>query len=131
VPFHVEIRRGYRHARVFNLDRATLRSSILDPWVRAARPIELGGHEWLPRDCEMKILEGRELSGSDLAMGRGWDSAERTAENVTRALVQQAAAPPAPTVAVLAETPELRDEVERLLTPLASSSSPGESCAPG
>jgi hypothetical protein len=118
VPFHVEISRGFRHhARAFNLDEARLRSTILEPWVQG-RVIELGDREWEPRDCKLKILEGPELSDSDLAMGRGWSNAERASENVTRRLVETSATPAARPVAVLAETEASEAELVRMVESL-------------
>jgi hypothetical protein len=103
MPFHVEISSGFRQrARAFNLDEAKLRSTILDPWMRD-RPIALGDKEWRPRDCKLIILEGPELADTDLTMGRGWSNAEKTAENVTRRLVDAAAAPSKPIVAIVAD----------------------------
>lgn len=61
MPFHVEIRRGHRWAREFNLDEATLRESVLEPWVMG-RPVLLGDREWEPEECELRVLEGPELS---------------------------------------------------------------------
>ena len=104
MAFHVEISRGFRHnARAFNLDEARLHSTILEPWVQG-HVIELGDREWEPKDCKLKILEGPELADTDMAMGRGWSNAERSSENVTRRLVDSAAAPAPLAVAVLAET---------------------------
>lgn len=115
VPFHVEISRGLRHhARAFNLDEARLRTTILEPWIQD-RVIELGDREWEPRDCKLKILEGPRLTDVDLAMGRGWSNAERASENVTRRLVDAAAAPAALGVAVLGETAESEAELVRML----------------
>jgi hypothetical protein len=103
VPFHVEISRGFRRARAFNLDEEKLRSTILDPWMRG-RVIVLGDKDWEPRDCKLVILEGPELPDTDLSMGRGWSNAEKSAENVTRKLVVEAATPRL-AVAVVAESP--------------------------
>ena len=115
MPFHVEISRGFRHhARAFNLEAARLRSTVLEPWVQG-RVIELGDREWEPRDCKLKVLEGPELSDSDLAMGRGWSNAERVSENVTRRLVDEASAPAARPVAVLAETEASEAELVRMI----------------
>jgi hypothetical protein len=114
VPFHVEISRGFRHrAWAFNLDEGELRRTILDPWMRG-RVIMLGDQDWEPRDCKLVILEGPELEDTDLSMGRGWSNAEKTAENVTRKLVEQAASPRL-AVAVLAESPDTEAEVTRML----------------
>ena len=106
VAFHVEISSGFRQrARAFNLDESKLRGEVLDPWIRG-RKIALGDKDWEPRDCKLIILEGPELAGSDLSMGRGWSNAERASENVTRRLVEAAARPTGPpVVAVLAEGP--------------------------
>jgi hypothetical protein len=115
MPFHVEISRGFRHARVFNLDEGSLRSQVLEPWVHG-RMIMLGDKDWEPRDCKLVILEGPELGDTDLAMGRGWSNAERSAENVTRRLVDEALAPAAaPVVAVIAESDSGEDSIVGML----------------
>jgi hypothetical protein len=114
VAFHVEISRGFRRARAFNLDEAKLRGTIVEPWMRG-RVIQLGGRDWEPRDSRLRILEGPELADSDLAMGRGWSNAERVSENVTRRLIEAAAVPVAHAVAVRAETPEGEAELIRML----------------
>jgi hypothetical protein len=115
VAFHVEISSGFRQrARAFNLDEAQMRSDILDPWLRGRR-IVLGDKDWEPRDCKLIILDGPELSDSDLSMGRGWANAEKSSENVTRGLVHEATAPAAaPVVAVLADEASGAD-VSRML----------------
>jgi hypothetical protein len=124
VPFHVEISRGYRHARVFNMNEEDVRAKVLDPWVRG-RVIVLGDKEWEPRDCKLVILEGPELADTDLAMGRGWSNAERSAENVTRRLVDEALLPAqAPLVCVLAETPSGEEAVAGMLERLDLESAP-------
>jgi hypothetical protein len=115
VPFHVEISRGFRHARVFNIDEAELRATVLEPWVRG-RMIMLGDKDWEPKDCKLVILEGPELGDTDLAMGRGWSNAEKSAENVTRRLVDEALAPAAaPVVAIIAESDSGQDAIARML----------------
>lgn len=107
MAFHVEIRRGRRWAREFNLDSARLRQEFLEPWT-ARRVIHLGDRDWEPTECSLRILEGPELAGSDLAFSRGWDRAERSGEDVTGELVADAARA-AMTVAVLPETEAARD----------------------
>ncbi len=66
--------------------------------------MELGDQEWDPRESSLQILEGPELSAPDLAMGRGWHNAERSAEDVTARLLDRIAAQAA-SVAVVATTP--------------------------
>ncbi len=107
MAFHVEIRRGRRWAREFNLDSARLRQQFLEPWTKR-RPIHLGDRAWDPAECSLRVLEAPELTGPDLAFSRGWDRAERSGTDVTRELVADAARA-AVTVAVLAETESARD----------------------
>jgi hypothetical protein len=115
MAFHVEISSGFRQrARAFNLDEGELRSTILDPWMRG-RPISLGDKDWEPRDCKLTVLEGPELADTDLSMGRGWSNAEKTAENVTRRLIDEASAPSKPTVAIVAESEDALVEIGRML----------------
>jgi hypothetical protein len=115
MAFHVEISKGFRHARAFNLPEEALRSTVLDPWVRG-RVIVLGEKEWEPRESKLVVLEGPELADTDLAMGRGWSNAEKTAENVTRRLVDEALAPAiTPIVAVLAESDAGAGAIDQML----------------
>jgi hypothetical protein len=115
VPFHVEISHGFRQrARAFNLDKGKLRATILDPWMLGRR-ISLGDKEWEPRDCKLIVLEGPELADTDLSMGRGWSNAEKTAENVTRRLIDAASAPAKPVVAIVAEDTADRAEIAGML----------------
>ncbi len=114
MAFHVEISSGFRQrARTFNMDEGTLRSTILDPWMRGRR-ITLGDKDWEPKDCKLIILEGPELGDTDLSMGRGWSNAEKSSENVTRRLVEASQPASAPVVVVLAEGPAAA-EVARML----------------
>jgi len=76
--------------------------------------MELGDHEWDPGESELRVLEGPELAPSQLALGRGWGNAERSAVDVTAQVIRQAAAE-ALLVAVLAETADGRDTAVRLL----------------
>jgi hypothetical protein len=115
VSFHVEISRGFRHARVFNMDENDLRTKVLEPWVRG-RVIVLGDKDWEPKDCKLVILEGPELGDTDLAMGRGWSNAEKSAENVTRRLVDEALAPAAArVVAIIAESEQAEEAIAGML----------------
>jgi hypothetical protein len=97
-----------RRARAFNLSVATMRSSVLEPWA-AGRQIELGDQSWIPAESSLRILEGPELAGPDLAYGKGWSRAERSATDVTRRLLD---AELVPTVAVHADDALARRAVE-------------------
>jgi hypothetical protein len=116
LPFHVEIRSGHRWAREFNLDEATLRESVLDPWVRN-RPVLLGDREWEPSESALRVLDGPELSPPDLAFGRGWGAAERTGRDVARELIGGAGRS-ASRVAVLGETDDARGAIADALRDL-------------
>jgi hypothetical protein len=115
MAFHVEISSGLRHrARAFNLEEAKLRSTVIDPWLQG-RLISLGDKDFEPRDSKLIVLEGPELADTDLSMGRGWSNAEKSAENVTRRLVEAAAAPSIPVVAIVADGEDALVEIGRML----------------
>jgi hypothetical protein len=113
VVFHVEIRRSLRRARAFNLSDEKLRRTVIEPWRRGG-PVDLGDQQWDPAESVLTILEGPELKPSDLALGSGWNNAERSATDVTTH-VMRAAAADSLVVAVLAETASGHDTVARLL----------------
>jgi hypothetical protein len=89
MAFHIEISGGINHARAFNLSEDVVQRSIVDPWVND-RPIELGDRKWVPKESELRILEGPELSNPDLSFGNGWANAERGGEFVTKRLLDEA-----------------------------------------
>ncbi|HSR93237.1 MAG TPA: hypothetical protein VLK56_00085, partial [Solirubrobacterales bacterium] len=103
---HVEVRSPPQHARVFNLGDAEVQE-ILKPWI-AGLVFEFGEQEWEPRESKLTILEGRPLDGPDLAFGQGWSNALRSAEDVTRRLIDSAEteAPLPPVVLVEADSVE-------------------------
>src|SRR5436190_659448 len=113
VAYHVEVRRSFRRAWAFNLSAEKLRRSVVAPWV-AGRSLELGDRRWEPRESELRVLEGPELSPPELAFGQGWNSAERSGRNVTRRILAELSRPAVAKVAVVAERgsatvpPELR-----------------------
>ncbi|HET8564978.1 MAG TPA: hypothetical protein VFL77_00720 [Solirubrobacterales bacterium] len=83
MPFHVEISGGLRHARVFNLSPEEVRRKVLEPWL-SRRTVELGDRKWDPEECDLRVLEGPQLSNPELSFGQGWANAERSAEDVTQ-----------------------------------------------
>jgi len=124
MAFHVELSSGFRQrARAFNLDEGRLRAEVLEPWI-AGRRVHLGEKDFEPRDSRLVVLEGPELAGVDLSMGRGWSNAEKVSENVTRRLVDAAAAPGTPVVAILAEDEDALLDVGRLLERLGRETIP-------
>jgi hypothetical protein len=106
VPFHVEIANGLNHARAFNLSTEELRRTVLEPWL-TGRVVGLGEREWDPRESSLRILEGPHLGNPDLSFGQGWSNAERSAEDVTRRVLETTEAPKLPDAFVVeAEIPE-------------------------
>jgi hypothetical protein len=95
MAFHVELSSPKNRARVFNLSHEELLADVIEPWL-ADRPFELAEYEWLPSESSLKILEGRHLDNPDLAFGQGWSNAERSAENVTKRVLEQAPRPRLP-----------------------------------
>jgi hypothetical protein len=100
VPYHVQVRRSLHRAWRFNLEADELRATVLEPWL-LGRELTLGDRRWLPSRSDLRVLEGPHLDASELAYGQGWNSAERTAKDVTRELLAQGSAP-AQRVAVVA-----------------------------
>lgn len=86
--FHVEMRQFPHNFCSFNIGDEELRA-IVDPWVRD-RPVDFGERRWSPLEARMKILEGPELSLQQLSMGRGWQAAQRTGEDVTDRVIAAA-----------------------------------------
>ncbi len=106
MPFHVELSSSLQHARVFNMSSEELAATVIAPWL-AGRRFELAEHKWEPSESTLKILEGRRLDNPDLAFGQGWSNAERTAENVTKQMLEQAVPAGAPDAFVVeTELPE-------------------------
>src|SRR6185503_9056066 len=79
-----------------------------------------GEQEWEPRESKLTILEGKALEGPDLAFGQGWSNALKSAEDVTRRMVEreEIRAPLAPVVAVEG------DSVEAAVGAMAAGNSP-------
>jgi hypothetical protein len=104
VAFHVEIRRGHRVARTFNLDAATLQEQVVGPWARG-ETVDLGDALWRPDESRLTVVEGPALEPPELSYGQGWNYATKAGSDVTvRVLTSggRAGAPVADAVAVLA-----------------------------
>jgi hypothetical protein len=90
MAFHIEVSGGRQHARSFNLTEEELGRTVLDPWL-SGRPILLGDRRWTrDDDTRLRILEGPELSVQDLAFSQGWSNAQRSAADVTQAVLDTA-----------------------------------------
>jgi hypothetical protein len=106
VAFHVELSSALQHARSFNLSREELLATVVEPWLED-RTIELGEQEWAPRESTLKILEGPHLGMPDLSFGQGWSNAERSSQEVTRQVLEQAPPPKVPDAFVVeTDSPE-------------------------
>jgi hypothetical protein len=91
MPFHIEVSSDHKHARVFNVDEAELHGAVLERWI-AGLPLELGEREWDPRESRLTVLEGPRMEGPELSFGQGWSNAQRSAEDVTRRVLEAAEA---------------------------------------
>ncbi len=89
MPFHVEVSSSPNHARIFNVGEAELWQTVLEPWLQG-RTFEFGEQEWDPRESKLTILEGKALDPPDLSFGQGWTNALRSAEDVTRTVMDAA-----------------------------------------
>jgi hypothetical protein len=100
MPFHVEISSPVNFARAINVDETDLRKAVLEPWV-TGMPLILGDRDWEPRDSRLTILEGPAVP-APTAADDGWATALRTAEDVTRPMIEVAeAGAPAQTAMVI------------------------------
>jgi hypothetical protein len=98
--FHVEVSRGVHRARVFNLSREDLVEKVVQPWLED-RQLVMGDRKWVPRDSELKVLEGPRMENADLSFGQGWSNAERASADVTQELLATAPAAPTPDAFVI------------------------------
>ncbi len=80
--FHAELRMGMHVVRRFNLADAELWRNFIEPLLGGAE-FELEGHEFTPRETQLTIYEGPALRPDQLALGRGWQNAERSGVEVT------------------------------------------------
>jgi hypothetical protein len=79
--YHLELRQFPHVARRFNQSEQQVRA-LAEPWI-GEQWIEEAERKWNMNEATLTILEGPELSMADLAMGRGWRSAQRRGEDVT------------------------------------------------
>jgi hypothetical protein len=86
--FHVELRQFPHQARAFNLSRGELDARILEPWVSGA-PIELQDRRWTSEKAKLTIVEGAELRAEEMGLGRGWNNATKSGQDVTARLLEE------------------------------------------
>jgi hypothetical protein len=86
--FHVELRQFPHQARAFNLTREELDARILEPWVSGA-PIRLQDRRWTSEKAKLTILEGAELRPDEIGLGRGWNNATKSGQDVTARLLEE------------------------------------------
>ena len=122
MPFHIEISSAVGRVRVLNVEKAELRREVLEPWV-AGLSFEFAQQGWQPRECRLTILEGPRLS-SEPAAEDGWDSALRTADDVTRPMLEAAEDSLPAQMAVEVDA----DSVEAAVQELGSGRAPRQIC---
>lgn len=87
--FHLELRQFPHVARAFNLSREELDIRFTRPWV-GGQVVELEDRRWAPERARLTIFEGPELRTDEIGMGRGWANVNKTARNVTDAVLAEA-----------------------------------------
>jgi hypothetical protein len=86
--YHLELRQFPHAARAFNLDRATLDTRFLKPFV-AGEPIRYEDRTWPPEKTRVTVLEGPPLEQAELGLGRGWGNATIRGEDVTEQVLAE------------------------------------------
>src|ERR1700722_3013054 len=81
--YHLELRQFPHTARAFNLDRATLDTRFLKPFV-AGDPIDYEDRRWPPEKTRVTVLEGPPLEQAELGLGRGWGNPAQRGEDGTK-----------------------------------------------
>jgi hypothetical protein len=112
MPFHVEIGSPFSFARAMNVDEESLRAAVLEPWV-AGLPLTMGERSWEPGESRLTILEGPELPPSP-GGDENWGAALRTAEDVTRPLLEAAEAGASAQTAAIVEADSMDEALGRL-----------------
>jgi hypothetical protein len=88
VVYHLELRAFPHVSRAFNLDRETLDTRFLKPWV-AGELIDHDDRRWAPDRTRLTVLEGPELAVEQRGLGRGWGEASRHGRDVTDAVLAE------------------------------------------
>jgi hypothetical protein len=113
--FHIELRKFPHNTHAFNLTEPQLRATVIAPWLRN-EVIEVAEQKWVPALTELTIVEGPELTNADLSLGRGWSVARRRGRDVTREMLEPAAAAPVVAAAPAASgAPEALGDLAREL----------------
>ncbi len=86
--YHLELRSFPHVARAFNLDRETLDTRFVKPWV-AGEMIDYDDRRWAPDKTKLKVLEATEMVTVEIGLGRGWGEATRRARDVTDVVVAE------------------------------------------
>jgi hypothetical protein len=86
--YHVELKSFPHVARVFNLDRATLDTQFVGPFV-AGDSIEYDDRRWPAEKTKLTVFEGPELDAADRGLGRGWGSVTRSGRDVTATVLAE------------------------------------------
>jgi hypothetical protein len=86
--YHIELKAFPHVARAFNLDRPTLDTRFLAPFV-AGDPIEYDDRRWPADKTKLTVFEGEELGASDRGLGRGWGEVTRRGRDVTAAVLAE------------------------------------------
>jgi hypothetical protein len=92
--FHVQFRQFPNVARTFNLTREELDARILRPWA-AGQSVKWSDRRWSPDKAKLTIYEGPALRPEEIGLGRGWQNATRSGEDVTERVLAESDQPSA------------------------------------
>jgi hypothetical protein len=97
-----------------NVAEADLREAVLGPWV-AGLPLEFGEQRWEPGESRLTILAGPALPASPAtADDAGWEAALRSAEDVTRPMLEAAEAEAPVQAAAVVEADSVEEALQEL-----------------
>jgi hypothetical protein len=80
--YHIELKSFPHVARAFNLDRATLDTQFVEPFV-AGNAIDYDDRRWPAEKTKLTVFEGSEVDAADRGLGRGWGEVTRRGRDVT------------------------------------------------
>lgn len=86
--YHLELRQFPHTARAFNLDRATLDTRFLKPFV-SGDSIDYEDRRWTSEKTRVTVLEGPAIDQADRGLGRGWGLATKQGEDVTEQVLAE------------------------------------------
>ncbi len=86
--YHIELRQFPRNFSRFNLTGPEV-GAIALTWAQD-KILNYGDQKWSPAEASIIILEGPAIPVERLSMGRGWTTAQREGQDVTKRVIAEA-----------------------------------------